>query len=157
MADLLVLKYGKHSWLLYEGEHTVGRSLANSVSIDEKGVSRKHCKIQVTDSEAVIEDLGSRFGTFVNNELIRQKTLGQGDKIKIGDAMFEIGSPDEDGSEEALTPEPVPGTGVPESGDPTETIQPDSAPGEISFCPSCGLPNMSGDQTCFNCGEDLAE
>jgi len=54
-------------------------------------VSRHHCQIVVGDEEVTVEDLGSRNGTIVNDELIEEKTsLAPGDRIKVGKLLFEV-------------------------------------------------------------------
>jgi pSer/pThr/pTyr-binding forkhead associated (FHA) protein len=54
-------------------------------------VSRKHCVIITTESEAVVRDLNSRNGTFVNNERVAEETvLLAGDVLRVGPLEFEI-------------------------------------------------------------------
>jgi pSer/pThr/pTyr-binding forkhead associated (FHA) protein len=146
------LAYGEQSWLLFEGEHTIGRSVANSVSIDEKGVSRRHCRVSVTSGVVEIEDLGSRFGTFVNNNLIRKHQLNIGDKIRLGDAFLEIVSAEvATDSQAPVTPSPTADPYL----DPAVTQEQSIADDDVVFCKSCGLPNLKEDATCFACGKPL--
>ena len=52
---------------------------------DKIYVSRKHCQILLEDGSIYIEDLGSSNSTYVNNEVITEKTrLNRGDKISLG-------------------------------------------------------------------------
>lgn len=54
-------------------------------------VSRHHCQILVDDDEVTVEDLGSRNGTIVNDEVIKEKTsLAPGDQLKVGKLLFEV-------------------------------------------------------------------
>ena len=54
-------------------------------------ISRHHCVITVEDGFVTIRDLGSRNGTYVNDERIRgEEELNNGDKIKIGPLKFEV-------------------------------------------------------------------
>jgi pSer/pThr/pTyr-binding forkhead associated (FHA) protein len=54
-------------------------------------VSRKHCVILIEKDSAVIEDLGSTNGTFVNNEKLEQRrALQSGDRIKVGMLTLEV-------------------------------------------------------------------
>jgi len=64
---------------------TIGRgSRAGFQTLDE-GVSRSHVRIMEDDSGTLYaDDLGSRNGTFVNNERITRAPLKDGDKIQIG-------------------------------------------------------------------------
>ncbi|QEG20723.1 FHA domain-containing protein [Mariniblastus fucicola] len=54
-------------------------------------VSRHHCGISVTDGQVIVEDLGSRNGTFVNGEqLSGPHNARSGDTIRIGRLQFEL-------------------------------------------------------------------
>ncbi|MBG08164.1 MAG: GGDEF domain-containing protein [Halobacteriovoraceae bacterium] len=70
---------------LLESEITAGRNSNNQIQLEFGGISRNHFKIVMDESTAVIEDLGSKNGTFVNNKKINgPTTLEKGDMIKIG-------------------------------------------------------------------------
>ncbi|KYR00096.1 hypothetical protein DLAC_03242 [Tieghemostelium lacteum] len=66
------------------GSHTIGRSESCTITIDDKKVSRTHCKIEVSDTQCIIMDLGSGHGTKVNKKRIDKYSLIPGDVIKIG-------------------------------------------------------------------------
>lgn len=52
-------------------------------------ISRKHCELRVADSKLVIEDFGSKNGTFVNNEPISGTVeLKMGDELRVGPLEF---------------------------------------------------------------------
>ena len=54
-------------------------------------VSRHHCGISVSDGQVIVEDLGSRNGTFVNGEQLKAPhTARSGDTIRIGRLQFEL-------------------------------------------------------------------
>jgi len=54
-------------------------------------VSRHHCGISVSDGQVVVEDLGSRNGTFVNGEQLSGEHIARsGDTIRIGRLQFEL-------------------------------------------------------------------
>lgn len=64
---------------------TVGRAEDCDLIAEDEGASRKHARIVVWEDSAVVEDLGSRNGTFVGSErVIERRPLGQGDLIRIG-------------------------------------------------------------------------
>jgi len=154
VADL-VLNHQEQSWILFEGENLVGRSLANAVSIDLKGISRRHCKITISGEQATIEDLGSRFGTFVNGKLIKEGTLQPGDSIRIGDAQLVLSTTDQPPGQ---APQPA-ATEAAQTAqeDPGLTSEPEAVgQDDVVFCPECGLPNVPSDAQCFNCGAELA-
>jgi pSer/pThr/pTyr-binding forkhead associated (FHA) protein len=55
------------------------------VLIDHSSVSRRHARVSVGGTDAVIEDLGSRNGTFVNGQRVDVPIkLHDGDVIGIG-------------------------------------------------------------------------
>lgn len=67
------------------GESVVGRNPDCSISLDFHGVSRRHFSISVNDQEAIVTDLGSANGTYLNNQkLDKPVVLKRGDMIKIG-------------------------------------------------------------------------
>jgi two-component system, cell cycle response regulator len=66
-------------------EAVIGRSQRAEVKLIDDGVSRSHARIRADGRKLVVEDLGSRNGTFVNGKrLDRAVTLFDGDKIQIG-------------------------------------------------------------------------
>lgn len=67
---------------------TIGRSGSNNVCIDSERVSRHHAAIQWTGDRFLLTDMGSRNGTFVNNEKVRARALRNGDAIVIGDCQL---------------------------------------------------------------------
>ncbi len=68
----------------------LGRSSKSDVQIDQESVSRAHSKIVNTGKSIRIRDLGSTNGTYVNDELIEERVLGDGDLIKIGRTIFKF-------------------------------------------------------------------
>lgn len=64
---------------------TLGRGGDCDVVVDDREVSRSHCAvIRGADGHYVVEDLGSRNGTFVNGERTERGPLTFGDKIRLG-------------------------------------------------------------------------
>jgi pSer/pThr/pTyr-binding forkhead associated (FHA) protein len=68
---------------LGKGELTIGRNPGNDILIDNVGVSRRHAVIKWTDDHAVIEDLGSANGTFVNGQKITSRQLQDRDEVLV--------------------------------------------------------------------------
>lgn len=69
-----------------DGEVTLGRSPSCQVTLDDRKVSRKHARLAVRGDGAWLGDLGSRNGTVVNGQVIREEVLlGPGDRIQIGE------------------------------------------------------------------------
>src|SRR5271156_2329050 len=65
---------------------------ADIVLTDPSGqVSRRHARIVIRGTEAVLEDLGSVNGTFVNGELLDGPyALRAGDKVELGGCTLEF-------------------------------------------------------------------
>ena len=82
---------GKFAGQVYELRATlrIGRHPFNEVSVADLSVSRYHCWIALQDGQAVIEDLASGNGTFVNGDRLRQRRpLKSGDRILVGNTQF---------------------------------------------------------------------
>jgi two-component system response regulator AtoC len=68
------------------GEVVVGRNSEATLCIDDTRVSRKHARIRWDSGALVIEDLGSRNGTVINGDTLRNasRALRPGDSVRIG-------------------------------------------------------------------------
>jgi len=83
----------------------VGRNTDCAIRIPVSSVSRQHCEITLEDHKAVIKDLGSSNGTYVNRAMVAEHTLASGDHICIGPAVFVVridGRPAQIDSQQAL-------------------------------------------------------
>jgi DNA-binding winged helix-turn-helix (wHTH) protein len=70
---------------LCDGDHIVGRDPDAELFLDTPSVSRRHALIRVSGSHAMLEDLGSKNGTFMGNRRIDVPTpLADGDAITVG-------------------------------------------------------------------------
>ena len=90
-ADRLAcwLDWGRHRFPLSAGEHVVGRDPDVGVRLDESTVSRRHARIVVTTDGAVLEDFGSKNGTFRGDERVGAPVhLCDGDAIRIGSLLL---------------------------------------------------------------------
>jgi pSer/pThr/pTyr-binding forkhead associated (FHA) protein len=75
------------------GALTVGRGRDADLVLADELVSRHHAQITPSGSGAVVEDLGSRNGTFVNGEVIHGPTrLNPGDQLQLGVTLVELRS-----------------------------------------------------------------
>jgi signal transduction histidine kinase/CheY-like chemotaxis protein len=83
-----------------EGTTVIGRALDCDIVLDDPEASRRHLRIQPLAEGAGfrLEDMKSRNGTFVNDELVAEATLRFGDKIRVGDQtlVFARHDPTED-------------------------------------------------------------
>ncbi len=76
---------------LPEGRHRVGRGERADLNLDDRSVSREHAEILVERDRAWVRDLGSRNGTWVNNEVVTGSTAIQaGDRIRFGGLSFTL-------------------------------------------------------------------
>ena len=68
----------------------VGRSSSADIQVDQESVSRNHCKLINTGQTIMLRDLGSTNGTYVNDELVDEYVLRDGDFIKVGRCIFKF-------------------------------------------------------------------
>jgi diguanylate cyclase (GGDEF)-like protein len=74
----------------------IGRSLECEIRILDVGISRRHAMIeQLTDTDYVVQDLGSRNGTTVRGRTITKCRLADGDRIGVGPVFFRFALADE--------------------------------------------------------------
>ena len=70
---------------LVEGENLIGRGTECRVRILSEKVSRRHARVMVSGSRAVLEDLGSKNGTRLNGRRLGLPAdLADGDQIMVG-------------------------------------------------------------------------
>ena len=78
-------------YIVKPGKTTVGRKLDNDIVIADESASRLHAEIYCQADIAVIVDMGSRNGTFVNRERLTQPhALRPEDQIRIGQHVVSI-------------------------------------------------------------------
>ena len=74
---------------LRPGENVLGRCDEAVAWVDSPSVSRRHARIVVSGQDAVLEDLGSRNGTYLDGEKIAAPSpLADGDEIRVGRAFM---------------------------------------------------------------------
>ena len=79
---------GKQTYTLTLKPIDIGADAGNDVRIGGPGVDPKHAKIVVSMGGFTIVDLGSKHGTRVNAEKVRERPLANEDVIQIGAARF---------------------------------------------------------------------
>jgi DNA-binding winged helix-turn-helix (wHTH) protein len=96
-------------WLLWEtrqvplteGDNIVGRGIDAKVWIDAPGVSRHHARIVVRQGEAMLEDLGSKNGTYVGGQRVTiPHRLADGDQVRLGSVLITFRIPQPPGATE---------------------------------------------------------
>lgn len=71
---------------LKQGVTLIGRLPTSDLVLADPSVSRHHASLRVIDSECRLQDANSRFGTFLNGELMRSEvTVPPGATIKLGE------------------------------------------------------------------------
>ena len=75
------------------GGVTIGRGQDADLVLADELVSRRHARVAPRGSGAVVEDLGSRNGTFLNGDGIHGLTrLEPGDQLQLGVTLVELRS-----------------------------------------------------------------
>lgn len=77
---------------LQPGTTSLGRSAENDVPVEHASVSSTHCQITLTDTGALLKDLGSTSGTFVEGQLIEQAALRPGQLFWLGEVRMQFDS-----------------------------------------------------------------
>jgi len=76
---------------LENAETHIGRADDCDIAINDSRISRHHLQISLTGEGAVIEDLGSTNGTFVNGQRVKRRLLQNGDQVHISsDTIFKF-------------------------------------------------------------------
>jgi hypothetical protein len=120
----------RHVFAVDGDRATIGSGPANDIRIDEPSVSRLHAILQVVGDTWVVEDCGSRNGTFVSGRRIpTMHALRAGDELRLGRVVLRLGG--------------VASTG----GKPTEAVVegPAVTPREIDVLCALCLPLVDGD------------
>jgi|MDTC01.3.fsa_nt_gb hypothetical protein len=103
-ADKMVTGPGqglKQHWLLGISGHnagktfhiglrtvTMGRGSSNFVQVDDTRASRVQCQLLGGADGAMVRDMDSANGTFVNGEQIKEVMLKDGDELMVGSSTF---------------------------------------------------------------------
>ena len=66
---------------------TIGRDASCEIAIDDVSTSRKHARFIPMGDGYVVEDLGSKNGTLVNDAQCTRHVLKHGDQILLGSAL----------------------------------------------------------------------
>ena len=76
--------------MLDKKDITIGRTADNDITIDNLAVSSHHATVHDVNEGAVVEDMGSTNGTFVNDNKVTRHTLKDGDIITVGGMVTKI-------------------------------------------------------------------
>jgi CRP-like cAMP-binding protein len=64
---------------------TIGSDPENDICLNDPSVSSQHAVACYTGQQAILEDLSSRKGTFVNGEPIQKTVISHNDRLRCGD------------------------------------------------------------------------
>lgn len=83
---------------LTRGSHTIGRSRTCDLVIRDDTLSRQHARIWLgADEQIVLEDLGSKNGTFVNDVRIMQQPVKPKAILRLGEIRIFLSSEEPNG------------------------------------------------------------
>ncbi|NQV22921.1 MAG: FHA domain-containing protein [Rhodopirellula sp.] len=78
----------KEKFVISDSEAIIGRDPQSKIMLPDHAVSRQHARIFQTDTDFVIEDLGSSNGTYVDGVPVVSCVLHGGDSVQIGHTLF---------------------------------------------------------------------
>jgi pSer/pThr/pTyr-binding forkhead associated (FHA) protein len=69
----------------------IGRDASTNLALDDDQASRRHARVSAQGDLAVVEDLGSTNGTYVNGQPIEgPRVVRPGDRIRVGLTIIEL-------------------------------------------------------------------
>ena len=113
MVELIVRsgkQDGKKIIVRDDEEIVFGRDETCKIRLGSSDVSRRHAALKATPEGVFVRDLGSRNGTFVNDQLIAAEVeMSPGDMLRIGPILLELGgAPGDKKTKAARRPSNVP-------------------------------------------------
>jgi len=90
MSPVLLLESpdGTQKFPLSDQSVVLGRAADAGVRIDDRSLSAQHCRFEPVPGGFKVVDLGSRNGTFINDVLVAQKRLEDGDRLRVGRVLL---------------------------------------------------------------------
>ena len=74
---------------LFAGDNVLGREGPGVTLLKSSTVSRRHARIVIEADGSVLEDLGSKNGTYVNDRRVERPTpVVDGDQLRVGSLVF---------------------------------------------------------------------
>lgn len=89
----LVVEQGPRAGLTFvlaEGNTTVGRHPESDIFLNDVTVSRQHCRFILSGDDISVEDSGSTNGTYVNDSRVDAAKLQPGDEVLVGRFHFVV-------------------------------------------------------------------
>lgn len=72
---------------IVDGRMTIGRTRDNHIRIDDPSISRLHAQILTVDNHSLLEDMGSRNGTYYQTRLIKRRSMKTGQRFRMGNYL----------------------------------------------------------------------
>lgn len=137
-----------------------GRDPSNDLCLEDTEVSRFHARIEVRGRQHLLQDLGSRNGTFVDGIRVRQHLLSNGEVIVIGPfaLTFSVAGGKPPGAEGPTRPEaPLDrerraSATPPQQLPPTEAVPTGVDQPLLARCDACGAELVPRATACAACG-----
>lgn len=135
-----------------DGPLTIGRSAENAIVLAGEGVSRRHAAIADEGGVAILRDLGSANGTFLNGGRVTRAPLKPGDTIGVGSVRLVVegagagAGPAADGGRDAAT------GSIPPEGEGEATI---ASPGARVLAPEVESGAIDGRTLFLDAAPDL--
>ena len=90
------------------GSVELGRDPDLDAALEDDQVSRRHARLTASGDGVVIEDLGSRNGTYVNDQPLEgPRRLAEGDLVRVGLTLLELRAPEQPSVQRSAT-DPAP-------------------------------------------------
>ena len=91
MARLSIINNGQfvRSVELGAGEMVIGRGEDVSIQLRHPLISRRHARVYLTPAGYIVEDQGTKNGTFVKGRRIQRHRLMDGDELEIADFILQ--------------------------------------------------------------------
>jgi DNA-binding winged helix-turn-helix (wHTH) protein len=71
------------------GDNVLGREGSDVLPLDSPTISRRHAKLTLSGDTAMLEDLGSKNGTYVNEVRVTSPVaVADGDVVRVGSLVF---------------------------------------------------------------------
>ena len=68
----------------------IGRGREATAQVAHPLISRRHCELYESDGYAVVHDMGSLNGTFVNDQRVTQAVVPPGELLTLGTLTFRV-------------------------------------------------------------------
>ena len=118
MSRISIISNGKlvHTVELSAGEMYIGRGDEATIQLKHPLISRKHARLYLTAAGYIVEDQGTKNGTFVGGRRVQRHRLVDGDELEIADFILRYAADGFVPAEDSM-PEPAAKPGGMSAGD----------------------------------------